>query len=106
MIIGVINGKNKILGQKNVMNKQINPLRVIGSEKLYSQIYFDMVTIYEIRSLTLNQEEKIKKECLRVSIKRTRAYHIAKIRILLRPDLKHGNLEWYESQLAKKSSYK
>ena len=51
---------------------------------------------YGLYSLILNQEEKIKKEKIRLSIKQITIYYTAKIGILLGPNLKHGNPEWYE----------
>jgi len=63
----------------------------------YSQIYFNITIVYSIQALTLNQEEKIKQQKIRVSIKQTINFHTVKVRIIIRANLKYESPKWYET---------
>ena len=53
----------------------------------------------------MNQEDRIKKQKIRVSIKRITDYHTTKVGIALGANLKYGSPEWYKTQLSKRCTY-
>jgi len=60
MILAAVNKDEKMVNEKDVINEWIYNPYVIGKEKKYSQIYFDIASINSIRVLTMHQEKRIK----------------------------------------------
>ena len=64
-----------------------------GKDKQYSQIFFEVASIYRIRELCENQEEMIKRKELQVLAKKTIPYFTSRIRFLINPNIKFTNIE-------------
>ena len=60
MILAAVNKDGKMVNEKDAISKWIYNPHVIGKEKKYSQIYFDVVIINSIQVLTIHQEKRIK----------------------------------------------
>jgi len=67
--------------------------RVIRQNKQFSQVFLDIASIYRIRALTKSVEDVIRQNKLRILIKKTTAYYIARIGILDSPNIKYSSSE-------------
>ena len=102
MILAAVNKDEKIVNKKDVISEQIYNLYVIGKEKKYSQIYFDIATINGIMALIMHQEERIKREKIQLSLKKTISYYTTKIGFIAGPNLKYGSANQYKNAISKK----
>ena len=84
------------------VNKSIYNLQMIGKNRQYSQIFFNIIKIYGIRVLVADQEEFVKKNKLRIILKKTIAFHIVKVGFLDGLNIKFSNIKWYKEEIAKK----
>ena len=71
MISSVLNFKGQLIDESKVdINEWVYNIKIISKNKQFSQVFFNVASIYGIRALTKSLDDVISKNKLRISIKK------------------------------------
>ena len=73
--------------------------KVIGTRVIKVEIFFTIKSTLNIRELAQDQLEYLKREGIRVDMKRTVDEHTTKVGFIVGPLVDRANMEWYQETL-------